>query len=163
MDALRTAVAAVAIAALVAGCGGDDQPPNDALVWFDAPAVIVPPTLKQDRILRAEVRNDSDESVRVEVGAIKVYDDRGRPVKASATFAEGYLHSLYPPTRGPATLPDTELERLGKLAEIQPGKTATLTVSWREPAGRRTAATIDYGRGTLSIPPESIRRAERAL
>ena len=90
-------------------------------------------------------------------------DDRGRRVKASATFAEGYLHSLYPPTRGPATLPDYELERLGKLAEIAPGKAVKITVSWREPKGRRTAATIDYGQGTLTIPPESLRQAEREL
>ena len=123
----------------------------------------MPPTLKQDRILRAEVRNDSDQGVRVDATKIRVYDDRGRPLKASATFAEGYLHSLYPPTRGPATLPDSELERLGKLAVIDPGENATLTVSWREPAGRRTAATIDYGQGTLAIPPESVRRAEREL
>jgi hypothetical protein len=163
MDALRVAVAALVAVALLPGCGGDDQPGKDALAWFDTPAVIVPPTLKQDRILRAEVRNDSDRKVRVEAATIKVYDSRGRPLKASATFAEGYLHSLYPPTRGPAALPDSELERLGKLAEIEPGKTATITVSWREPHGRRTATTIDYGQGKLSIPPESIRRAEREL
>jgi hypothetical protein len=163
MDALRVALAALAALALAAGCGGDDQPEKDALAWFDTPAVIVPPTLKQDRILRAEVRNDSDRKVRVEAATIKVYDDRGRPLRAAATFAEGYLHSLYPPTRGPATLPDSELGRIGKLASIEPGKTATLTVSWREPRGRRTAATIDYGQGTLSIPPESVRRAEREL
>ena len=165
MDARRIAWLACVLAAVVLlpGCG-DDKPANDALAWFDAPSVIVPPTLKHDRILRAEVRNDSDGKVRVEAPKIKVYDDRGRPLKASATFAEGYLHSLYPPTRGPAAgLPDYELERLGKLAEIEPGKTATLTVSWREPAGRRTAATIDYGTGKLSIPPESLRQAEREL
>ena len=148
----------------LAGCGGDDKPAKDALAWFDTPRVIVPTTLKQDRILQAEVRNDSDQKVRVERHGLRVYDDRGRPVKASATFAEGYLHSLYPPTRGPANLPDSELERLGKLAEIEPGKTATLTVSWREPAARRTAATIDYGQGSLAIPPESVRaRRARAL
>ena len=165
MNALRTAAAALAVIALAGvGCGGDgDQQPRDALAWFDTPAVIVPPALKQDRVLRAEVRTDSDRSVRVESAGIRVYDDRGRPVKASATFAEGYLHSLYPPTRGPATLPDTELQRLGRLAEIPPGETATLTLSWREPRGRRTATTIDYGTGKLTIPPESIRRAEREL
>ena len=104
MKAPRAAcLALVVAAALVAGCG-DDEPPTNALAWFDTPTVIVPPTLKQDRILRAEVRNDSDQELRLESGAFKVYDDRGRPVKASATFAEGYLHSLYPPTRGPATL-----------------------------------------------------------
>jgi hypothetical protein len=162
MDARRIAWLALAVVALLAGCG-DDKPAKDSLAWFDTPNVIVPPTLKGDRILQAEVRNDSDQKMRVEAATIRVFDDRGRRVKASATFAEGYVHSLYPPTRGPATLPDYELERLGKLAEIPPGKTATLTVSWTEPPGRRTAKTIDYGQGTLTIPPESLRQAEDEL
>ena len=62
MDARRVALAVVAAAvALLPGCGGDDQPPRDSLAWFDTPRVIVPPTLKQDRIMQAEVRNDSDQ------------------------------------------------------------------------------------------------------
>ena len=162
MEARRLAWLSLVVVALLAGCG-DDKPGKNSLAWFDTPNVIVPPTLKQDRILQAEVRNDSDQKVRVEAGTIQVFDNRGRAVKASATFAEGYLHSLYPPTRGPATLPDEELQRLGKLAVIDPGKTATITVSWREPRGRRTAATIDYGQGRLTIPPESLRRAEEDL
>lgn len=165
MDARRIALLAVAAVALalVPGCGGDDKPAKDSLTWFDTPNVIVPKTLPRDRILQADVHNDSGSKVRVSAADIKVLDDRGRPLKASATFAVGYLHSLYPPTRGPANLPDTELERLGKLAEIEPGDTATLTVSWREPGGRRTAARIDYGQGSLDIPPESVRRAEKEL
>ena len=164
MHAVRAAIfGVVAVALLLGGCGGDDKPAKDSLAWFDTPKVIVPKTLRHDRILQADVHNDSGSKVRVSAADIKVFDDRGHPLKASATFARGYLHSLYPPTRGPASLPDTELERLGKLAEIAPGDTATLTVSWREPGGRRTAARIDYGQGSLSIPPESVRRAEREL
>lgn len=155
-------LSAVAVA-LLPGCGGDGEPARDPLAWFDTPTVIVHPTLKDDRVLKAEVRNDTKDPVRVNASDIRVYDDRGRRLEASATFAEGYLHSLYPPTRGPASLPDSELERLGKLAEVAPGKTASLTVSWREPRGRRTAARIAYGEGSLSIPPESVRRAEREL
>lgn len=157
-------IAAVAAIALVAGCAGDDgRPAKDPLAWFDTPTVIVHPTLEDDRVLKAEVRNDTEDKVRIDASDIRVYDDRGRRLKASATFAEGYLHSLYPPTRGPASLPDSELERLGKLAEIGPGDNATLTVSWREPGGRHTAARISYGEGSLTIPPESVRRAEKDL
>ena len=161
---MRAAIFALAaVALLLGGCGGDDKPAKDSLAWFDTPKVIVPKTLKQDRILQADVHNDSDSKVRVNAADVKVLDDRGRPLKASATFAVGYLHSLYPPTRGPANLPDSELERLGKLAVIDPGDTATLTVSWTEPKGRHTAAQIDYGQGSLDIPPESVRRAEKDL
>jgi hypothetical protein len=160
MDALRAAVALLALALLVplAGCG-DDSPAENQLAWLEDPTVIVPPTLKTDRILRGDVRNDSGDPIRIEAAKVRVYDDRGHRIKASATFAAGYLHSLYPPTRGPASLPDSELERIGKVTNIEPGKTAQMTVSWREPAGRRTAARIDYGPGSLQIPPQQA--AER--
>jgi hypothetical protein len=162
MDAPRGLIAglAAAVVALAGGCGGDESKSGAPLAWLDEPTVIVPATLKQDRILRADVRNDSDQTVEVEASAVRVYDDRGRPVKASATFAAGYLHSLYPPTRGPANLPDTELERLGRLARIEPGKTAELTVSWREPRGSRRATRIDYGKGSLAIPDKGGKQAD---
>jgi hypothetical protein len=158
MDAPRAAVAALLVLAsavpVTAGCGNDGSA-GEELEWLDTPSVIVPPVLKTDRILRGDVRNDSGEALRIEASKVRVYDDRGRRLKASATFAAGYLHSLYPPTRGPDNLPDSELERLGKVATIESGQTAQMTVSWREPPGRRTAARIDYGSGALVIPPEA--------
>ena len=150
-------------AALLVGCGGDDSNSKDPLAFFDTPTVIIPSDLKNDRIMRSEVRNGTDKEVRVVADDFKVYDDRGRRLKAAVTFAPGYIHSLYPPTRGPASLPDYELERLGKIARIAPGKTAELTVSWTEPKGRHTAARIDYGQGSLRIPPESVKQAEKEL
>jgi len=164
MDALRTTVAAAALALaallLAGGCGGDSGPAREQLEWLDTPTVVVPPQLETDRILRGDVRNESDDPLRIEAAKVRVYDDRGRRLKASATFAAGYLHSLYPPTRGPASLPDSELERLGRIARIEPGKTAQVTVSWREPAGRSTAARIDYGPGSLRIPPDVATRRD---
>jgi hypothetical protein len=159
MDAPRALTASLlALAAVLsvgtAGCG-DSGPGREQLEWVDTPAVVVPPSLPRDRILRGDVRNHSGEDLRLEASKVRVYDERGRPLKASATFAAGYLHSLYPPTRGPDSLPDTELERLGKIATIESGKTAQVTVSWREPRGRHTAARIDYGSGSLTIPPEA--------
>jgi hypothetical protein len=164
MDAPRAAVALLVLASAIpvtAGCGDDSGSAREQLEWLDTPTVIVPPTLRTDRILRGDVRNDSGEALRVEASEVRVYDNRGRRLKAAATFAAGYLHSLYPPTRGPATLPDSELERLGKIATIESGQTAQMTVSWREPAGRRTAARIDYGPGSLQIPPEAVDRRDR--
>jgi hypothetical protein len=160
MDAPRSftaAVVAVFAALAVGGCGGDESNQGGAdepLSWLQQPRVLVPPELEQDRILRADVRNDSDETIEVDSSAVRVLDERGHRLKAAVTFAAGYLHPLYPPTRGPATLPDEELERLGRLAKIEPGKAAAITVSWREPRGKRTAARIDYGGGSLAIPPE---------
>ncbi|MGH2980202.1 MAG: hypothetical protein ACRDLQ_11300 [Solirubrobacterales bacterium] len=165
MDAPRAIVAALlALAAVLPvgiGCGGDSGPAREQLEWLDTPTVIVPPALATDRILRGDVRNESDDALRLEASKVRVYDDRGRRLKASATFAAAYLHSLYPPTRGPATLPDSELERLGKITRIEPGEAAQITVSWREPGGRATAARIDYGSGSLRIPPEAKNRRDR--
>jgi hypothetical protein len=163
MDAPRSfkaALAAVLVGLAMGGCGDDGNGGSGAaqpLSWIEQPRVVVPPALEQDRILRAEVRNDSGKTVEVESSEVRVLDDGGRRLKAAVTFAAGYLHPLYPPTRGPATLPDSELERLGRLAKIEPGKTAAITVSWREPRGDRTAARIDYGNGSLAIPPEATR------
>lgn len=161
MDALRITTALLLIvAALGGGCGGGDSgTAQGQLTWLDAPDVIVPPNLETDRILRGDVRNESDEALRIEAAKVRVYDNRGRPLKAAATFAAGYLHSLYPPTRGPANLPDSELERIGKVANIDAGATVQITVSWREPPGRRTATRIDYGPGSLRIPPEAEKRS----
>jgi hypothetical protein len=161
MDAPRLllAVLLAALAGIAAGCGGDDAPAHDQLAWVDTPNVVAPPALKTDRILRGDVRNDSGEPVRLEASKVRVYDARGRRLKASATFAAGYLHSLYPPTRGPKVLPDQELERLGRIAKIEAGDTAQITVSWRERSGG-AAARIDYGSGSLRIPPEPERRPD---
>ena len=167
MDAPRLAVAAlVALAAGLpfgTGCGGDSAAAREQLEWLDTPMVVVPPALEDDRILRGDVRNDSGEPLRLEASKVRVFDDRGRRLEASATFAAGYLHSLYPPTRGPESLPDSELERLGKITRIEPGKAAQMTVSWREPRGRRTAARIDYGSGSLRIPAEAKQRRDRGF
>src|SRR5688500_16686609 len=163
MDAPRATVAALLLLAAVlpvAGGCGDSGAASEQLEWLDTPSVVVPPALETDRILRGDVRNDSDDDLRLEAEKVRVYDDRGRRLKASATFAAGYLHSLYPPTRGPESLPDSELARLGKIAKIEAGKTAQITVSWREPGGRHTAARIDYGSGSLRIPPEAKDRRE---
>jgi len=163
MDAPRAIIAALLVLAalpVAAGCG-DSGPGSEQLEWLDTPTVVVPPGLETDRILRGDVRNHSGQDLRLEAKNVRVYDERGHRLKADATFAAGYLHSLYPPTRGPKTLPDSELERLGRIAKIEAGKTAQVTVSWREPGGRHTAARIDYGSGSLKIPLEAKKRAER--
>ena len=160
MDAPRLllAVLLAALAGLAGGCGDSGGGGQGQLDWIDTPSVIVPPALKSDRILRGDVRNDSGDAVRLEASKVRVYDARGRRLKASATFAAGYLHSLYPPTRGPKTLPDKELERLGRIAKVEAGDTAQITVSWREGPNGVAAARIDYGSGSLRVPPEPERR-----
>ena len=74
MDAPRAAVAALLVLAsampVTAGCGDDSGSAREQLEWLDTPTVIVPPTLRTDRILRGDVRNDSGDALRVEASKV---------------------------------------------------------------------------------------------
>jgi hypothetical protein len=151
--ALAAAASAVAVAA--AGCGGDDSRAGRsvALVWKRPPELFVPPTLPRDRILRGEVSNGGLDKVRIESRDVKLLDARGRPVDGVATFAPGYVHSLYSRNRlPPGGYPEAEQRRIGRVVELKPGQDAPLTVSWHEPRGPRRPVKIDYGSGSLEIP-----------
>ena len=154
-DSFRALTAALAVLTLaVAGCGGDDTGADRpaSLVWDDQPTLFVHPTLKDDRILRGEVKNGGLDKLRIETADVTLLDADGRQVPGAVTFAPGYVHSLYTANRLPrGGYPEEEKLRIGKIAVIQPGKSATLTVSWREPSGVRTPVRIDYGRGSLEI------------
>ena len=135
------AIAATLTALLLGaiGCGGDDNGEGvGPLSWERTPRVFVPKGLPSDRVTAKDV---------------KLVDDRGRRVAASITFLSGFVHGLYPPTREPSRLPDTELLRTGRIARILPGKLAPITVSWRTRPGVARPTRLDYGRGFLLVPP----------
>ena len=150
---VRWAAALVVFAILlpVTGCGAEGDGANP-LEWKGEPDVIVPPKLRGDRILRGDVANGSLDRVVVEAKDIRLLDADGRRVVGTATFLSTYVHSIFPPTNQPSPYPESERQRLGQVARIQPGKSAPLTVSWHEPKGPRTPVRIDYGNGTLPIP-----------
>lgn len=152
----RAAIAAALLVAVftTAGCGGDDAGGSRpaSLVWEDEPKLYVPPTLKGDRILRGKVRNGGLDKIRIESADVELLDRRGKRIAGVATFAPTYVHSLYARNRLPrGGYPEEEKRRIGLVAEIQPGKSALLTVSWHEPPGPRTPVRVDYGRGSLEI------------
>jgi hypothetical protein len=126
--------------------------------------VLVPETLPRDRILRGEVKNDSLRKVTIEVDDLRLLDGEGERIDANATFIPGYAHSLYPYNRGPGSgpgrYPEEERRRLGQLVELQPGKSAPLTVSWRQARGSPAPVRLDYGRGTLPVPRRSAGAGE---
>ncbi len=138
-----------------AGCGGDDTSAgrSAALVWKKEPTRLVHPTLKDDRIVRGEVKNEGLDKIRIESADVRLLDNEGRPVYGVATFAPSYVHSLYARNRLPTGgYPEEEKRRIGLAVEIEPGQSAPLTVSWHEPRGPRTPVQIDYGPGTLEVP-----------
>ena len=146
-------MASVAAMLLGAGaCGGGDNGGAGPLKWERTPRVFAPKTLPTDRVMSGRIRNDSLRRVDLAVRDIKMVDGRGRRVAASVTFLSGFVHGLYPPTREPDRLPDSELLRTGRIARILPGKQAPITVSWRTRAGQERPTRLDYGRGVLPVP-----------
>jgi hypothetical protein len=147
--------AAVAAAVLVcAGCGGDESAVgrSASLVWSEKPKLYTHPTLKDDRVLRGEVKNGGLDKIRIEAADVKLVDREGKQVTGAATFAPSYVHSLYTRNRlPPGGYPEEEKRRIGLVAVIQPGKTASLTLAWHQPPGSRKPVRIDYGRGSLEI------------
>ena len=49
-----------------------------------------------------------------------------------------------------AGVPDTELQRTGRIALLSPGEEVPLTVAWHDKDG--SPARVDYGDGWLSLP-----------
>lgn len=153
----RLALALAAAAALApVACGGSGDGEAAAagdLVWAKKPIVFVHQTLRNDRVLSGEVRNDSLRQVRIDAADLRLLTADGEEVDGSAVFLSTYAHQLFPPTRPPkGGIPEKELLRLGVKAKIDPGKTAPLTMSWRQKPGDDPPVRIDTGGGSLPIP-----------
>ena len=146
----RLAAGAGALALALAGCGGGEA--GEPLSWATAPKVKRSPSLPDDRVVAAAVRNDTDEPLELRAEDVAVRDSAGRELRSSAAFLSGFVYSHVPYNRGrdevPSALPRREQERLGRVVRIPPGGTAPLTVSWRG----GDAAQVDYGSGSLRLP-----------
>lgn len=77
---------------------------------------------------------------------------RGARVEGTATFVSSFLHGLYPPTREPGKLSESELRRTGRLAVIEPRETVPVTLAWRLEEGEPGPVRVDYGEGSLPLP-----------
>jgi hypothetical protein len=149
----KSAVALVAAAAALAGCGGSEGRRDVSLQWKGQPKVYVPPSLPRDRIVRGEIENASLRKATLKASDIKLLDSNGKRIAGVATFIPGYAHSIYPSFRKPSgSYPGYEQQRLGMVVDLKAGQTASLTVSWHDPPGPRTPVRIDYGTGTLPLP-----------
>ena len=109
------------------------------------------PELPGDVLVTARVRNESGEELRLDAADVRVVGSDGRPIRAAATFAAGYSHSLYPPRDAPRETPRAEAERLGRAATVAPGDAVPLTVAWHRPRGAQ-AARIELGGEELALP-----------
>jgi hypothetical protein len=153
--ARRRLVAALVAAALAAAVftalnslGGTDR--VGPLAWSGDTEVFTHPTLPDDRVLTAKLRNDGLHPLRVDIGDVRLLSADGREVASSPVFLQAFGKSLWAAGRGPVQEPDTELQRTGRIALLKPGQEIPLTVAWHTRDGE--PARLDYGRGSLSLP-----------
>lgn len=146
----RLAVGVVAIAAALAGCGGDGK-----LAWQGAPKLFIPADIPGDRLLTGTVRNTGEKAINVKVPDLRLIDGGGRRVPASAQFIRTFAHGLiFPDLKRRDEQPLVEQRRIGQQVLLKPGQTAPVIVTWHAPRGP-APAKVDYGKGTLPVPADS--------
>jgi hypothetical protein len=137
----------VALALTLSAFGGDDRGP---LKWTGDADVFTHPTLPGDRVLTAKLRNAGQQAIRLDLADLKLVDGDGETVASMPVFLQAFGRSLWAAGRGPAQVPDTELQRTGRIAVLRPGEEVPLTIAWHTKDG--DPVRVDYGRGWLSLP-----------
>jgi hypothetical protein len=140
--------AALAAAALIPLTGGQDR--SGPLVWSGDTDVFTHPTLPGDRVMTAKLRNDGLHPLRVDIGDVRMLTSDGEPVPSNPVFLETFGKTLWAGGRGPQMVPDTELQRTGRITMLRPGEEVPLTIAWHSKDG--TPARVDYGDGSLQVP-----------
>jgi hypothetical protein len=145
---MKRAVAAVIAATVLAGCGGEAR--SGPLAWESGAQVFAHPTLPEDRILTGFLRNDGMRRVRIDVGDVRMLAADGTAVPAAPVFLQAFGKSLWSPGRGPEQMPDSELQRTGRIALLKPGDKIPLTVAWHAADG--APERVEWGGGSLRVP-----------
>lgn len=151
-------------AAALMGCGGADGAPGASadqrgpLRWEGEPTrVDGTKTLPDDRIVLGRIRNDSLRKLSLRANDLKLEAADGTVIRGnSLAFIDHFAHGIFPPTRREELASKGEREaedrRLGRVVEIEPGKTAPLTFAWRQGGGAPVPVRVVYPEGFLAIP-----------
>ena len=133
--------------------GGSTQAATDTarLEWKQKPSLILVPELPQDRILTGQLRNASLRAVDLDSERVQILDAKGRSLRATALFAQGFSHGLYPWSMN-VKGSKFERRRVGKIATIKPGQAVPLTLSWRVPSGGSEPVRVRFDGGSLDLP-----------
>jgi hypothetical protein len=144
---VAAALAAAAFVALSSLGGSERVGPLD---WSGDAEVFTHPTLPGDRVLTAKLRNDGLHPLRVDIGDVRLLGADGREVASTPVFLQTFGKTLWAAGRGPVQVPDSELQRTGRIALLKPGQEVPLTVAWHAADGE--PVRVDYGRGSLALP-----------
>ncbi len=142
------AVLATALFVALSSLGGDAR--SGPLSWSGDAEVFTHPTLPEDRVLTAKLRNDGIHPLRVDIGDVRLVTSSGAEVTSAPVFLQTFGKSLWAAGRGPSQVPDTELQRTGRIAVLSPGEEVPLTVAWHAADGE--PARVVYGEGSLPLP-----------
>ena len=152
--ALAIGIALILVVA-VAGHGGEPRLGSGDLVWEQQPHIYRNAELPDDRVLRGVIRNDSLKVVTLTARDLNVRASGGGELESAAIFAPTFIRGVFPLNRGDG-IPENEQLRIGLRLRLEPGKSAPITVSWREHGDR--ASLVDYGAGSLPLPSPLKRR-----
>jgi hypothetical protein len=149
---MRRLAAVLAVASTAAaGCGSDT--PKAGLAWSGKPAVFRSHSLPHDRVVIAHVKNVSSKTLHLVAAKLVVRDADGHRLKGSAAFTNTYGHGLFGMLQQPKHLPAAELLRLGKVVYIPAGASVPFFAAWTLTASAKEPVSIDYGSGSLTVPP----------
>lgn len=149
---MKPALAAL-VAVAFAGCGeaGTGASP---IAWSGKPIVVRQPELPRDTIVSGKISNEGSDVVRLDATDVHLVTSDGEAVQSDVRFAVGITHQLYPPREGPKEKdPEFLRERLGEVANVEPGATVPLVVAWRLAPGQAAPVKVDLGpTGSLALP-----------
>jgi len=141
-------------AAAAVACGGSDGDASGAggLSWVGEPQVTVSPDVPGVRIVTGRVRNESLRRLELASSDLRLKTAEGQSLEADFGFVGAYVRPDQPRNRSEEGLPESERERVGLAARLEPGATTAITGSWRVPKRPAGALRIDYRTGFLPIP-----------
>lgn len=145
------AVVAAAVSVGASGCGGGGGA-DGAVSWKGTPQVFAPRDLPRDRVLLGRVRNTSLRPITLQAAKIRVRDAEGHVLASSGRFTASFAHGLFGAFQQPASVPASELIRLGRVVQLRPNETAPFYAAWRGRVGSRGPFRIDTGQGRLEVP-----------
>ena len=151
----RTALGALAVTLALtgAGCGGSSDEGAKGLTWDGKPAAFHSRGLPNDLVAIGRVRNDGTRTLHLVAKDLRVVDADGHPLRSSAAFTATFAHGLFGALQQPKPVPPSELIRLGKVAYIPAGASVPFYAAWRVTPDTKQPVRVDYGRGTLELPP----------